>query len=87
MTDQEIKAMLAENNETLLKGIDQMFKAQRKDIMHDVVVLMDAEFKPKFNLLAEEMQNINERLDRMEKKIDRIEDKVAEHEIKLKIVE
>ena len=80
MTDQEILQAMS-------KMMDEKLTAQRKDIMHDVVVLMDAEFKPKFNLLAEEMQKINERLDRMEKKIDRIEDKVAEHEIKLKIVE
>lgn len=80
MTDQEMLQAMS-------KMMDEKLTAQRKDIMQDVVVLMDAEFKPKFNLLAEEMQNINERLDRMEKKIDRIEDKVAEHEIKLKIVE
>ncbi|SCI67071.1 Uncharacterised protein [uncultured Clostridium sp.] len=72
MTDQEIKALLAENN---------------KDLLHSMQIIIENVVNPKFNLLAEEVQNINERLDRMEKKIDRIEDKVAEHEIKLKIVE
>ncbi|WP_033116694.1 hypothetical protein [Intestinimonas butyriciproducens] len=32
MTDQEIKAMLAENNDTLLKAIGQMFQDQREEI-------------------------------------------------------
>ena len=72
MTDQEIKALLAENN---------------KDLLHSMQIIIENVVNPKFNLLAEEVQNINERLDRMEKKIDRREDKVAEHEIKLKIVE
>lgn len=72
MTDQEIKALLAENN---------------KDLLHSMQIIIENVVNPKFNLLAEEVQNINERLDRMEKKIDRIEDKVAEHKIKLKIVE
>lgn len=46
----------------LLNGLEQKIDvklaAQRKDIMHDVVTLMDAEFKPKFNLLAEGIQDI-----------------------------
>ena len=32
MTDQEIKAMLAENNDTLIKAIGQMFQDQREEI-------------------------------------------------------
>lgn len=32
MTDQEIKAMLAENNDTLLKAIGQMLQDQREEI-------------------------------------------------------
>ena len=42
--------------------IDSMFREQRRSIMHDVKVLMDAEFKPQFNLLAEELQLIREKL-------------------------
>ena len=42
--------------------IDTMFREQRRSIMHDVKVLMDAEFKPQFNLLAEELQLIREKL-------------------------
>lgn len=53
----------------LLEAIGQMMDsklaAQRKDIMHDVVTLMDAEFKPRFNLLADGIQDIQEKLDRI----------------------
>ena len=74
----EIKAMLAENN---------------KDLLHSMQIIIENVVNPKFNLLAEEVQNINEKIDRLEEraeriehKVDRIESKVAEHEIKLKIV-
>lgn len=45
-----------------LQAIAQMMEQQRKDIMHDVVVLMDAEFKPRFDLLAEGQKDILEKL-------------------------
>lgn len=50
----------------MLEAISQMMDAklatQRENIMRDVVTLMDAEFKPKFDLLAEELKIIKDRL-------------------------
>lgn len=42
--------------------IDELFQEQRRSIMHDVKVLMDAEFKPRFDLLAEDVQIIREKM-------------------------
>ena len=42
--------------------IGRMFQEQRRSIMHDVQVLMDAEFKPRFDLLAEDLQIIREKM-------------------------
>lgn len=67
--------------------LDVRFRVLQKGIMHDVTVLMDADFGPRFKLLSEQMDILSERMDRIENKIDRIEEKVTDHEIKLKIVE
>lgn len=49
-----------------LQAIAQLMDAKlsttRKELMQDVVVLMDAEFTPKFNILAEGQQSILEKL-------------------------
>lgn len=61
-----------------------------KRIKKDVIILMDAEFGPKFNLLAENQdilrEQMDKRMDALEKKIDSLEDKVLEHDFRLKLV-
>ena len=58
----------------------------QKQISKDVAILMDAEFSPKFNLLAEELSIIREKVENLEKKVDGLEDKVLEHDFRLKII-
>ena len=45
-----------------LQTIDQKLAQQRKEIMQDMKALLDAEFQTKFNLLAEGIQDIQEKL-------------------------
>lgn len=89
MTDQEMQAirvMFKEETAAIMKDVNEKLTEAKKDIMQGVAVLMDAEFKPKFDLLAEEIQSIHEELHTLSEKVDRIEDKVTDHEIKLKII-
>ena len=45
-----------------LQTIDQKLAQQRKEIKQDMKALLDAEFQTKFNLLAEGIQDIQEKL-------------------------
>ena len=45
-----------------LDSIEQRFPQQRKEIMQDVKTLLDSEFTPRFNLLAENQDEILRRL-------------------------
>lgn len=64
----------------LMKGmedrIDQKLAQQKKEIMQEVGVLIENEVTPRFNLLAEELDTIKERLpdqDDMEKMQDELD--------------
>ena len=64
---------LAQQKEDILgettKIMDQKLARQKEDILsetaHQMKALLDLEVTPKFNLLAEELQNVNDRLDRL----------------------
>ena len=101
MTDQELLQAIRtitreeiQESEKRMKGeIQESEKRMKgeiqeseKRIKRDVIVLMDAEFGPKFNLLAENQEIIIERLDTLEKKVEALEDKVLEHDFKLRII-
>ena len=45
-----------------LDRIEQRFPQQRKEIMQDVKTLLDSEFTPRFNLLAENQDEILRRV-------------------------
>ena len=60
--DERIDKLLQEQEERINSRMDKLFQEQRRSIMHDVKVLMDAEFKPQFNLLSEELQLIREKM-------------------------
>ncbi len=45
-----------------LDSIEQRFPQQRKEIMQDVKTLLDSEFIPRFNLLAENQDEILRRV-------------------------
>lgn len=61
-----IGQMMAQQKSELLQAVDAKLEQQKKDlradIMHDVTVLMDAEFSAKFNLLAEGQDEILRRM-------------------------
>lgn len=50
------------DDKALLEALGQMMDAklaqQKQEIMHEMKVLLDAEFSPKFNLLAENQDEI-----------------------------
>lgn len=55
---------------------EQELQAMTREIMQGVTVLMEADFKPKFELLAENQKIMMEKLETIEKKVDRIEEKI-----------
>ena len=61
-----IGQMMAQQKNEILQAVDAKLEGQKKDlradIMHDVKVLMDAEFSTKFNLLAENQDEILRRM-------------------------
>ena len=48
-----------------LQTIAQLLQQQKQEILQEVKVLLEADITPKFNLLAEGLQNVNDRLDRL----------------------
>ncbi|NBI09492.1 hypothetical protein D1641_05580 [Colidextribacter sp. OB.20] len=81
-----VKAEIQESEKRTMTAVKAEIQQSGRQIMKDAVVLMDAEFTPKFNLLAENQSIIMERLERLEKKVDGLEDKVLEHDFKLRII-
>lgn len=79
MTDQELLQAIR----TITR---EEIQESEKRIKKEVIILMDAEFGPKFNLLAENQDILKEKMDNLEKKIDSLEDKVLEHEFRLKLI-
>ncbi len=89
MTDQELLQAMGQMMEAqkleLSSLMDEKLAAQRRELMHDVAVLMDAEFKPKFDLLAEELKGIREQLEPTMEKIERMEETLEMHHTLLKL--
>lgn len=71
MTDQELKALMEENN---------------KELLHSMQIIIENVVNPQFNLLSDEISIVREKLDNLEKKVDSLEDKVLEHDFRLKII-
>ena len=70
----------------IMTATKEEIQASESRIKKETIILMDAEFGPKFNLLAENQDILLERLDRLERKVDGLEDKVLEHDFRLKII-
>lgn len=70
----------------IMTATKEEIQASESRIKKETIILMDAEFGPKFNLLAEDQDILLERLDRLERKVDGLEDKVLEHDFRLKII-
>ena len=60
---------LAQQKQDIFGVMDQKLAQQKKEILsetaHQMKTLIDLEVTPKFNLLAEGLQNVNDRLDRL----------------------
>ena len=78
MTDQELLQAMGQM-------MDEKLSAVEKRIIKNTAVLMDAEFKPKFDLLAEELKGIREQLEPTMKKIERMEETLEMHHTLLKL--
>ena len=66
---QAIAQLMNQQKLDILEVMDQKLARQKEDILsetaHQMKALLDLEVTPKFNLLAEELQNVNDRLDRL----------------------
>lgn len=82
MMDEKLTEIRADMSQMM----DEKLVVQRKEVMSDVVTLMDTDFKPKFDLLAEDLCIIHEKLASLETKLDILDTKVGAHEIKLKVI-
>lgn len=83
LIDQKLDQKLAQQKQEILDEVDQRMDqklAQQKEEIinestHRMKVIMDAEFKPQFNLLAEELSIIREKMV-PESRIETIEDQI-----------
>ena len=80
------KEEIQASEKRVLTAAKEEIQASESRIKKETIILMDAEFGPKFNLLAENQAIMLERLDRLERKVDGLEDKVLEHDFRLKII-
>lgn len=81
-----VKEEIQESEKRTMAAVKEEIQEAEKRIKKDVITLMDAEFKPQFNLLAENQSIMMEKLERLEEKVDSLEDKVLEHDFRLRII-
>lgn len=79
MTDQELLQEMSQM-------MEQKIKENNKDLLHSMQIIIENVVDPKFNLLADEISIVREKLDNLERKVDGLEDKVLEHDFRLKII-
>ena len=66
---------LAQQKQEIMGELDTRFAQQKQEIISEVKVLMEADVMPKFNLLADGIKAINEKMIPAEA-IDEIEDRL-----------
>ena len=85
MLDERDLQAIAELMQGMEARFDQKLAQQRKEIMHDVKVLLDTEVTTKFNLLAEGIEDIQRRMpseddmDIIDGRLDTLEAIVKKH--------
>jgi len=62
----EVKDLLAVQKDDTLHEVKGLLASQKTEIAHDTQLLMENYFDPKFNLLAEDMQIIKEKLEALD---------------------
>ncbi len=58
---EETSRMLGDQKKEIMEETSRMLADQKTEIMHEVVALMEAEVRPKFDLLAEKMDLLAEK--------------------------
>lgn len=59
---EETSRMLGDQKKEIMEETSRMLADQKTEIMHEVVALMEVEVRPKFDLLAEKMDLLAEKL-------------------------
>lgn len=62
LLDEKLDKRLAEFEQRMDEKMDKRFETMEERIMKNVSTLMDAKFQQQFNLLAEQLQLMNEKL-------------------------
>lgn len=87
MTEQEmlqaLSKMLDAQKQELSSMMDEKISSAEQRIMKGVSVLMDAEFKPRFDLLSEELEIIKDRLP-VADILDELQDELAAYRLTLR---
>ena len=76
--------LLTQHKQEIMQDIEQKMARQKQEILaestHNMQVLIDAEIRPQFNLLAEQIQTMMEtRVDTA--RVERLEDEVSVHKM------
>ena len=76
--------LLTQHKQEIMQDIEQKMARQKQEILaestHNMQVLIDAEIRPQFNLLAEQIQTMMEtRVDTA--RVGRLEDEVSVHKM------
>ena len=76
--------LLTQHTQEIMQDIEQKMARQKQEILaestHNMQVLIDAEIRPQFNLLAEQIQTMMEtRVDTA--RVERLEDEVSVHKM------
>ena len=87
MTEQEmlqaLSKMLDAQKQELSSMMDEKISSAEQRIMKGVSVLMDAVFKPRFDLLSEELETIKDRLP-VADILDELQDELAAYRLTLR---
>ena len=79
--------LLTQQKQEIMQDIEQKMARQKQEILaestHNMQVLIDAEIRPQFNLLAEQIQTMMEtRVDTA--RVERLEDEVSVHKMMIR---
>ena len=59
---QDVKGLMVDQRKEIMQDVKGLMADQRKEVMQDVKVLMDTDVQTRFNLLAEDLDILKEKL-------------------------
>jgi len=94
MTDQELlqairtitREEIKESEQRMREFTQKAIAENNKELNHSMRIIIENVVEPKFNLLADEISIVREKVESLEKRVERIEDKVLEHDFRLKLI-